>query len=404
MMRLDVWMSLGDATQLEVGELVFTDSDQNGRYAAAFRYSEAWLNKPGAFALDPESLPLRKAPFEAQNLFPPLAVFDDALPDDWGRRVLIADRKLRRGQHSEPYLLRELAGDGLGALGFCEQGSPAHKIQATRTLDLAEILEAASRFEAGLPIDNVRMRRLLAAGASPGGARPKALVNAGEIAWIAKFPSRTKDGNYDVVGLEATAMLLAQAAGLEVPETRLEILGAKKAVLVRRFDITAQGGRAHMISLRTLCKERPGVFVLSYREVADMLRKHSADPANDVTRFYRQTVFNAMLGNTDDHLKNFWMINVGQGYRLSPAFDLVPDVGERGEHSLAFDLGYTPPDKAAWLNIAKTWGVSGAAAMIEEIAEAMKNFVKLAHQCAVPEQNIVKIKADIEARRQRCLS
>lgn len=404
MMRLEVWLTLSDATQTQLGELAFTDSDQSGRYSAGFRYSEAWLNKPGAFALDPESLPLRTAPYESQNLFPPLAIFDDALPDDWGRRVLIADRKLRRGQHSEPYLLRELAGDGIGALGFCEKGSPDHKIQPAAVIDLAEILDAASRFEAGLPIENARMRRLLAAGASPGGARPKALVSTGDIAWIAKFPSQTKDGNYDVVGLEATAMLLAQAAGLSVPETRLEIMGGKKALLVRRFDITEQGGRAHMISLRTLCKERPGLYVLTYREVADLVRKHSADPANDVSRFYRQTVFNAMLGNTDDHLKNFWMINAGNGYRLSPAFDLVPDVGERGEHSLAFDLAYTPPDKAAWLNIAKTWGVSNAVAVVEEIAEAMKSFVKLAHQCAVPEQNIVKIKADIEARRQRCLS
>lgn len=267
---------------------------------------------------------------------PPLALFDDALPDDWGRRVLVADRKLARGKQSEPHLLRELGGDGLGALAFSETGLPVPKIPAASLLDLADLMEAASRFEAGMPLEDERMRRLLAAGGSAGGARPKALLSAADGAWIAKFPSRYKDGQYDVVGLEAASMNLAARAKLMVPTTRLEMIGAKKALLVKRFDITSQGGRAHMISLRALCKERPGAYVLSCREVADMIRKHSADPAEDVARFYRQTVFNAMLGNTDDHLKNFWMLNAGAGYRLSPAFDLMPDVGEKGEHTLSF--------------------------------------------------------------------
>lgn len=405
MMRLDVWLTLPDGVMTQIGELAFGDADNSGRYASGFRYTQAWAASRHAFPVDPESLPLATSDhFESQNLLPPLAVFDDALPDDWGRRVLAADRKLPRGAQSEPHLLRELGADGLGALAFCETGSPIQKNNPASALDLADMLEAASRFEAGLPLENERMRRLLAAGGSAGGARPKALVSAGDGEWIAKFPSRYKDGRYDVVGLEATAMLMAECAKLPVPKTRLEMLGAKKALLVRRFDITEQGGRAHMISLRTLCKERPGAYILSYREIADMIRKHSADPAEDVARFYRLTVFNAMLGNTDDHLKNFWMVNAGAGYRLSPAFDLVPDVGEKGEHTLCFDLAFTPPLKNDWLKIGKLWGVRGALSIIEEVAAAMSAFEGLARRSGVPEENIAAIKGDIERRRKRCLA
>lgn len=135
-----------------------------------------------------------------------------------------------------------------------------------------------------------------------------------------------------------------------------------------------------------------------------MIRKHSADLAEDVARFYRLTVFNAMLGNTDDHLKNFWMVNAGGGYRLSPAFDLVPDVGEKGEHTLCFDLAFIPPLKNDWLKIGKLWGVRGAHSILEEVAAAMSAFEGLARRSGVPEENIAAIKGDIERRRKRCLA
>lgn len=199
-------------------------------------------------------------------------------------------------------------------------------------------------------------------------------------------------------------MNLAERAQLMVPKTRLEVIGEKKTLLVKRFDITEQGGRVHMISLRTLCKERPGAYILSYREVADTLRKLSADPAEDAARFFRLAVFNAMLGNTDDHLKNFWMINAGAGYRLSPAFDLVPDVAEKGEHTLCFDLAFSPPMKNDWLKIGKLWGVRGALSIVEEVAEAMSAFESLARQSGVPAENIAFIKMDIDKRRTQCLA
>jgi serine/threonine-protein kinase HipA len=88
-----------------------------------------------------------------------------------------------------------------------------------------------------------------------------------------------------------------------------------------------------MVSLRTLCKERPGIYVHSYSHLAQVLRKHSASPADDLALLYRHMLFNAAIGNVDDHLKNFWMLARPGGFRLSPAFDLVPDLSGRVGHA-----------------------------------------------------------------------
>lgn len=46
-------------------------------------------------------------------------------------------------------------------------------------------------------------------------------------------------------------------------------------------------------------------------------------------------VFSGTFPGADDHLKNFWMTcTIDEGRRLSPTFDLVPDIGQRGELKL----------------------------------------------------------------------
>jgi serine/threonine protein kinase HipA of HipAB toxin-antitoxin module len=69
--------------------------------------------------------------------------------------------------------------------------------------------------------------------------------------------------------------------------------------MVRRFDITPESGRLHMVSLRTLCLERSGIYVHDYSNLAQVVRKHSASPAADVAMLFRHMVFNAAVGNVD---------------------------------------------------------------------------------------------------------
>jgi serine/threonine-protein kinase HipA len=394
--RLDVWLTLPDGGVIQAGELAFTDADRQGRYVSAFRYTQGYLTNPRAFALDPAGLPLAAGEFQSQQLGSPLMVFEDALPDAWGRRLLILRDGLPRGRQAEPFLLRAMAGRGLGALGFYPPGvAPQADDASASMLALDELAEAARHLEQGDEVDD-RFRVLLNAGSSPGGARPKALVRDDAGYWIAKFPSRLDE--VDVVGLEAASLELAGLAGLEVPDFRLvPLAGGRRALLVRRFDVVGKGGRRHMLSLRALL-QASGYYVLGYADLIAALRRFGGQPEIDVPRLYRQMVFNALIGNTDDHLKNFWMVHDERGFVLSPAFDLLPDIGGLREHVLMFDLSPHPPGPAGLTALGKRWGVTGAAAICEEVQSAFSYFAGVAGKYAVPGGEIDRFVKDIARR------
>lgn len=406
MILLNVFARLPEGDIGQVGELAFGDPDAEGRYECAFRYGLAWLRHPRSFALDPESLPLSLGTAEvtSRNLRPPLSVFDDALPDEWGRSLLIYDRKLARGQQSEAYLLRELGADSLGCLMFAERGGPVPRARPEAIMHLDELIDAAERFDAGRSVAPGALRRLLAAGSTPGGVRPKALVEDGDgVQWIAKLPSRHRDLGLDVVGLEASCMRLAEAAGVEPALTRLERVGERRALLVRRFDV-AGAGRLHMLSLRTLCRERPDYLVTAYADVMAAIRKHSADPAADVARFFRQMTFNLAVGNTDEHLKNFWMLRSRAGWRLSPAIDLIPDIGGNLEHALVIGLDRSPPAAEDLHVLGRTWKVPQPERIVAEVVAAARSFPEIAAQLGVAQQSIGRFAEDIAARCRRLQS
>jgi serine/threonine-protein kinase HipA len=169
--------------------------------------------------------------------------------------------------------------------------------------------------------------------------------------------------------------------------------------MVKRFDVSAAVGRYHMVSLRTLCKERPGIYVHSYSDLAQVLRKHSAAPADDLAALYRYMVFNAAIGNVDDHLKNFWMLVRSGGFRLAPAFDLVPDIGGRGEHTLSFQQGFARPPRAEMIALATEWGVAGAAGIVEDVVKATMAFATTARRLKVRNPgSLQKVCADVRRR------
>lgn len=396
---LHVWITLPTGEVIALGELVFDDMRPDGTAPTAFRYAPSWLARKDAFPInpDPQMLPLVPSEFQASNLVPPLQVLNDALPDDWGRRLIVAELRLPRHQQGPFWMMRAVAGNGLGALSFSEANKPPTRSRLSRAL--AEIAAAAFAFDAGELLADADLKRLYAAGATPGGARPKALVASDGHEWIAKFPSLYLDRGFDVVGLEATCMTLAKYAGLEVPDTRLVDLGTRRALLVQRFDLTPAGGRAHMLSLSTLCQEAGGTHCQSYNEPADVIRKFSDDPG-DLARFFRQMTFNAAIGNTDDHLKNFLMLRDANGYRLSPAFDLVPDIGQNREHVIAMGYGRDTPTGTTLTAVGRQWlgNKPQVKRIIEEVIEAAGRFRATALELHVAPNSIEHFAGDIAKR------
>jgi serine/threonine-protein kinase HipA len=403
--RLTVFIILPSGEAVRAGELAFGAMRGNGEAPSAFRYAQTWLARPDAFALDPESLPLVEGEFSARNLGPPLAVFDDSLPDDWGRRLLAIGRAIPRREQTPWRYLLEAGRDTMGALAYGNADCPPPaRFEAA---DLTRLALDAERFDRGEALDGPALHRLLAAGSSPGGARPKVVVEFEGVQWIAKFASPSRDGQHDVPGLEYVCLKLADACGVVVPPARLLEIAGRHVLLTRRFDRLAPSGacagRRHMISLKTLCRERGGLFCLSYDEPMAMIRKHSASPRADIERFFRQMCFNAAIGNTDDHLKNFAMLRLDEGWRLSPAYDLVPDIGRNREHVLAIGPGRDTPDAATLIEVGRRWLGSTAAVcdIVGQVATAVTNFERVAKDCGLPAATRTYFAADIAGRLAR---
>lgn len=401
-MKLDVHVTLSSGEQVLAGHLDFGEILSGGRYGTRFSYANAWKKHKSFFPLDPESLdPLKegKTEFDSNGLAAPLLVFLDSLPDDWGRQLLVTQRRLIGVQQESPYLLKEMGSAALGALSFAEPGKQCAPMAThdASVAELADLIEAAERFEQGDRTMSPATQRLLEAGSTPGGARPKSLVREDGTLWIAKFPSKSRDFGLDVVGLEAACLQVAAHAGLDVPASKISPVPGKKALLVKRFDIQENGGRCHMISLRTLCKEAPGAFVLTYKEVMEKIRKHSYRAAEDVEAFFRQMVFNAVIGNTDDHLKNFLMIHDGRGYRLSKTFDVVPDIAARRDHQLFFLLNPQTSGKEL-AEVGAQWQVKNSSGIIHKVCDEALKFDVVARGLGVEENSVDRFGREIKER------
>jgi len=178
------------------------------------------------------------------------------------------------------------------------------------------------------------LRMLIAPGGSLGGARPKASVIDPEgRLWIAKFPSILDESN--VGAWELVVQTLARLCGLNVPAgLARQFASSNHTFLVQRFDRTAQGRRLHFASAMTLTGHSDGDDAdsgVSYLELARVLIDHGAQTKVDLQELWTRILFNVLVSNTDDHLRNHgFILEPGQGWRLSAAYDMNPVPGSSG--------------------------------------------------------------------------
>jgi len=310
---------------------------RKGRETATFEYDRSWLTHPERFSLEP-ALAVGPGLFHTAGDRPLFGAIGDSAPDRWGR-VLMRRAERRRAEKAgeRPRTLQEI--DFLlmvddearqGALRFadvaggsflaCESGAGGSG-RIPPLVALPKLLSASDRVLAEEDSDE-DLRLLLAPGSSLGGARPKASVRdrGGQLA-VAKFPQRNDET--DVIGGEAVALALAGRAGIEVPEWRLESVARRRILLLRRFDRDG-GVRVPFLSAMSMLGAGDHE-TRSYLEIADALRLHGAAPRQDLRALWRRMVFNVLVSNTDDHLRNHGFLWSGRGgWRLSPAYDLNP--------------------------------------------------------------------------------
>ena len=309
-----------------VGTLSLTPDNK----LCAFEYDKTWLTE--GFSISPLELPLRQGLFLAKPspFFGNFGVFEDSLPDGYGRYLL---HKLLQKEGIDDFKLSALdrlsivGSSGMGALTFepettIKQGANITDFDLLQEKAL-EVLKEKQDDDAGLLLYN---------SGNSGGARPKAVFADDEGHWLVKF-RHTYDPQ-DMGQQEYHYNEVAWKCGICVPDFKL-INGRYFAS--RRFDIDAEGNRIHTATAGGLLCISLSNPVLDYSNLLALTGYLTQNP-RDVEEMYRRMIFNYLTDNKDDHCKNFSFIVIRRDnswkWQIAPAYDLtLCTEGYNGEHA-----------------------------------------------------------------------
>jgi len=239
-------------------------------------------------------------------------------------------------------------GDGrVGALAFGPDLSGPKRVTPWpdaelygEDLDLSGMLEAVREFDTAEEMPPAH-RRFLLRGSSLGGARPKATTEYNGKPWIAKF-GRASDRS-PVCRAEYVTMTLAREVGLNVPAVRIEKVLGQDVFMIERFDRVSYGKQYRRLpfisGLTIIGAHESESSQQSYRRLAEQLRVLGSNPVQDAKELWRRMLFNILCNNTDDHLRNHGFLWDGKGWRLSPAYDIMPFAEVGLERYLAIGVG-----------------------------------------------------------------
>jgi serine/threonine-protein kinase HipA len=357
----------------------------------SFEYTQEWLASEQRFLLDPR-LDLYAGEQHAAHARG-FGIFLDSAPDRWGR-VLMERREASQAKKEGRPMRRLTDLDFMlgvhdftrtGALRF-RRGPEApflddHELPAPPLTDLRELAAIAKKLDQPgveeLPEYEDWLAMLIAPGTSMGGARPKAtFTQNGGTLWLAKFPAH--DDRYDWGTWEYLTHQLARDAGLWVPESdRLALGGRHHTFCVKRFDRDVAGdpqARRMYASAMTLLEREDGEAGASYLDLVDFLETQGGvGLVEDLQQLFRRAVFNLLVGNRDDHLRNHGFVRVSSGWRLSMAFDMNPNRDKR-QHALTWDGKTAEPDLDALTETSPFYRIArpqDARAIIGEVKKAV---------------------------------
>jgi serine/threonine-protein kinase HipA len=370
----------------------------------SFSYYDEWLKTNSSQNLDPH-LFLSSGAQYASDEKTNFGVFLDSSPDRWGRMLMKRrEAALARSENraeialrESDYLLGVFDGHRMGALRFKEDpGGPFlnnnEDFAAPPWTSLKELEQISLRLEDEDAIDDPGylnwLTMLVNPGSSLGGARPKASVlDDSKKLWIAKFPgsSDTKD----IGGWEMVANELARYAGINVAHSMVKSLsGRYHTFLTKRFDRSDTGERIHFASAMTMLGHMDGDSYrggASYLEIADFLTSQGASVNSDLQELWTRIVFNIMIANTDDHLRNHGFLMTKKGWILSPAYDLNPDENGTGL-SLNISLTDNAMDPELALEVIEFFRMDRdrGVRIIERLKESVSRWRRVADRYKLP--------------------
>lgn len=335
----------GQRSAVTAGKFVLTEN-MRGDALGQFVYRGKYLDDPQAVEIDPVELKLSTRTYKTTQLNGIFGALRDAGPDYWGRRVI--DKHAGEARLGELDYLLESPDDRAGALGFgLNNIPPAPQRKFNKTIDLEKLQALADALvKDDLPSDpeTPQVQDLLLLGTSMGGARPKTVVQDDDGLWVAKF--NRADDRWNNTRVEHAMLRLARECGITVAESRIEPIGGKDVLLIKRFDRekTAKGySRARMVSGLTILRANEALELRarwSYVILVEELRRIVADARRDARELFRRVCFNALISNIDDHPRNHAVIAKEKNWKLSPAYDLTPTpMVAQERRDLAMDCG-----------------------------------------------------------------
>lgn len=391
---------------------------QKGKEVFSFEFSDEYfdsflVNSFFDYDLQPyksrQYLPTDKALF---------GVFSDTAPDRWGRLLMKRRERIAadknhaqtvRSLNESDYLLGVFDDARMGALRFSSEKdgeylSNDNELSTPPFENLRTLEEASRQFEKEKNfLDERWLKVLLAPGSSLGGARPKATVkDADGNLWVAKFPS-AKD-EYDSGAWEKTANDLAKLCKLNVPDSKLiKFSKYGSTFLSKRFDRDGKR-RIHFMSAMTALGKKDGDGAssnVSYLDIAGFISSFDAKPKDDLLELWKRIVFNILISNTDDHLRNHGFILTEQGWRLSPLYDINPNI-EKNNLSLNINESDNDLSLKLAIEVSKYFGIEKIDAL--NIAKSMADIIKK-NWLSIAEKNSIS-KASINYMKpafSRCL-
>lgn len=370
-----------------------------------FEYSESFVQS--GLQISPFRLPLQKGliPLPARPFEGLAGVFNDSLPDGWGR--LLFDRMMR-SQGILPSSITPL--DRLAYVGLQGMGALTYEPDrsSTEEKDRIDLDLLASQSQEVLSGNSEEVfRELLALNGSSAGARPKALIDvsldfkrishglkqgmSGYNPWLVKFPN-TQDGQ-DAGVVEFVYALMAKEAGIEMPEVYL--FPSKSGAgyfAVRRFD-RIENQRLHTHTAAGLLHSDFRTPSLDYEDLFNLTGALTRD-VRQVEKMFRLAVFNVLAHNRDDHAKNFTFLMDSSGeWKLSPAYDLTFSSGPGGEQStMVLGEGKNPGiSQLKKLGLESDLPESSINEVIDQTRTALGKWEKLASEFGVSKSNTALI-------------
>jgi serine/threonine-protein kinase HipA len=338
--ELYVYIHLAKEGWVPAGLLQYEES---GRFSSSsFRYGIKYLERSNAITIDPVQLPLQEVTFTTLEGFSIFNGIRDAGPDKWGRYLL--DKKFKRGLTELEYVAAS-GNDRVGALAFSDDPVSGPKIltpegfksQTIKHLDLALCAGAVKDVEAS--VESARLKEYLQYGPSLGGARPKATVVWNGRICLAKFSLELDRRNEPAI--EYATMMLAKKAGISVPHIEKTEIAGRTVYLIERFDRKKDGTPIPFISGLTITGNHESDYSLwSYHALVDAIVKYSDRVEHDLKELFSRMIFNILVYNNDDHLRNFGFLGTTRDrFNLSPLYDVVPATVSTQSYSLAMTIG-----------------------------------------------------------------